>query len=153
MDGKIGVNDGEAGKEVTFPRVDSFFDSISVMDVGRHKLVGECDGLHVVFESLGAFVVQDLQEWFESAIGKVLVEFFEGSGEIAFAAGLDGFRENFIRIVVVENHDVLGASAGGVQEATGLVAENPAGDGHRFGKHTMGSDVGIGRDGRRCHDV
>ena len=51
------------------------------------------------------------------------------------------------------NHDVLGAVAGGVREATGLVAEKLARDGHCFGKHNMGSDVGIGMDGRRCHDV
>ena len=56
-------------------------------------------------------------------------------------------------IVVIENHDVLGAAAGGVWELTGLVAENLAGNGHRFGKHTMGLDIGIGRDGRRRHVV
>ena len=83
----------------------------------------------------------------------MLVEFCEGLSEIAFAAGLDGFHENCVRIVVVENHDVLGAKAGGVREATDLVAENSAGDKHCYGKHTIGLDVGIGRDGRRCHDV
>ena len=51
------------------------------------------------------------------------------------------------------NHDVLGAVAGGVREATGMVDENPAGDGHHFGEQTIGSDVGIGRDGQRCHDM
>ena len=30
------------------------------MDVGRHKLVVKRDRLHVVFEAVGAFVVQDL---------------------------------------------------------------------------------------------
>ena len=64
----------------------------------------------------------------------MLVEFCEGSSEIAFAVVLDGFRKNCVQIVVVENHDVLGSAAEGVQEATGLVAENLAGDGHCFGK-------------------
>ena len=68
----------------------------------------------------------------------MLVKFCKGSGDIAFAAGLDGFRENCVRIVVVENHDILGAVDGDVQEATGLVAENPDGYGHCFSKHTMG---------------
>ena len=153
MDGKIGVNTGQAGKEVKFPSVDSFFVGVSAMDVGRRKLVGKRNGLHVAFEALGESVAQDLQDWFESAIGKVLVEFCEGSGEIAFAAGLNGFREDCVRIIVVENHDILGAAAGGVQEANGPVAEILAGDGHRFGEHTMGSEVGIGKDGRRRHDV
>ena len=94
MDGKIGVNAGQAGKEVKFPSVDRFFSGVSAMDVGRHKLVGKRDGLHVAFEALGAFVVQDLQDWFESAISMVLVEFCKGSGEIAFTAGLNGFRED-----------------------------------------------------------
>ena len=83
----------------------------------------------------------------------MLVEFYEGSGEIAFNVGLDGFCENCVRIVVVENHDVLGATDGGVREATSLVAENLAGDGHRFVKHTTDSDVGIERDGRYRHEV
>ena len=71
-------------------------------------------------------------------IGKVLVEFCQGSGEITFAAELDGFCNNCVLIVVVENDDVLGAAAGGLQEATSLVAENPAGDGHRFGETHYG---------------
>ena len=74
-------------------------------------------------------------------------------GELALTAGLNGFCEDRVRIVVVENHDVIGAAAGGVREMTGLVAEKSARNGHRFGKHTMGSDVGIGKDGQRCHDV
>ena len=82
-----------------------------------------------------------------------MVEFCEGLSEIVFAAGLNGFHKDCIQILVVENHDVLGAAAGGVQEATGLVAENPAGDGNRFGEHTMGSYIGTRRDGRRCHAV
>ena len=129
------------------------FGNVHVMDVRQRKLVGKRDGFHVAFESLGAFVVQDLQYWFESAIGNVLVVFCEGSGKIAFAAVLDGFRKNFVQIVVVENHDVLGAAAGGVREAIGLVAEKLAGDGHCFGKHNIRSDIGIWRDERRCHDV
>ena len=62
----------------------------------------------------------------------MLAEIFEGSDEIALYAGLNGFCEDRVRIVVVENHDVLGAAAGGVRETTGLVAENSAGNGHRF---------------------
>ena len=52
-----------------------------------------------------------------------------------------------------KNNDVLGAADGGVRKTTGLVAENWARNGHRFGEHSMGSDVGIGRDGRPSHDV
>ena len=62
MDGKIGVNAGQAGNEVTFPSVDRFFGDVSAMYVRRRKLVGERDGLHVAFEALGEFVVQDLQD-------------------------------------------------------------------------------------------
>ena len=88
-----------------------------------------------------------------AAIGEVLAELCKGLGELALTAGLNGFCEDCVRIVVVENHDVIGAADGGVQETTSLVAENPVKDGHRFGEHTMGLDVGIGRDVQRCHDV
>ena len=60
MDGKIGVNDGQAEREMTFPSVNSFFGSVSVMDVGRRKLLVKHDGLYVEFEAVGTFVVQDL---------------------------------------------------------------------------------------------
>ena len=60
MDGKIGVNAHQAGKKMTFPSVDRFFGSVSAMDVGRRKLVVNCDGLYVEFDSMGAFIVQDL---------------------------------------------------------------------------------------------
>ena len=56
MDGKIGFNAGQAGKEVTFPCVNG----VSAMDVRRRKLFGKRNGLHAAFESLGSFVVQDL---------------------------------------------------------------------------------------------
>ena len=64
MDGKIGVNTGQAGKEVTFPSINSFFGGVSAMNVRRRKFVGNRDRLHVVFEALGAFVVHDFQDWF-----------------------------------------------------------------------------------------
>ena len=80
MDGKILANAGQSGKEVTFPSVDSFFGGVSAMDVRQSELLGERNGLHAKFEALGEFIVQDLQDWFESAIGKVLVEFCESIG-------------------------------------------------------------------------
>ena len=83
----------------------------------------------------------------------MLAELCKGSDELALAEGLNGFCEDRFRIVVVENHDVLGAVSGGVQEPTGMVAKKSAGNRHRFGKRPMGLDVGIGRDGRHLHDV
>ena len=56
----------------------------------------------------------------------MLDEIFKGSGELVDAAGIHGFYEDRVRIVVVENNDVLGDAAGGVQENTGMVAENSA---------------------------
>ena len=53
MDGKIGVNACQAGKEMEFLSVDSFFSGVGAMDVGRHKLVGNHKGLHVAFEAMG----------------------------------------------------------------------------------------------------
>ena len=53
MDGEIGVNAGQAGNEMTFPSVDSFFGGVSDMDVGRRKLVVKRDGLHVAFDAVG----------------------------------------------------------------------------------------------------
>ena len=60
MDGKIGVNAGQAGKEMAFPIVDSFSGGVLAMDVGRHKLVVKRNGFHVAFEAVGAFVVKYL---------------------------------------------------------------------------------------------
>ena len=60
MDGTIRVNAVQAGKEMTFPSVDRFFGGVSVIDVGRQKLVVNRDGLHVAFEAMGIFVVQYL---------------------------------------------------------------------------------------------
>ena len=60
MDGKIGVNAGQAGKEMTFPSVDIFFDGVGTMDMRRHNLEGKRDGLHVTFDAMRALIVQDL---------------------------------------------------------------------------------------------
>ena len=77
----------------------------------------------------------------------MLVELVEGTGELALAAGIHRFGQDCIVIVVIKNHNVLGVTAGGVQESTNLIDEHADENGHRFHKHTMGSDVGIGRDG------
>ena len=45
----------------------------------------------------------------------MLAELCKGSCELALAAGLNGFCEDRVRIVVVENYDVLGAADGGVR--------------------------------------
>ena len=102
------------------------------MYVGRRKLVVKRAGLHVEFEAVGKSIVQDLWDVFEVAIGEVLAEICEGSGDIALAVGLNEFCKDFVRIVVVEIHDVLGAAAGGVQETTSLVTENLAGNIHHL---------------------
>ena len=60
MEGKIRVNNGQAGKEMTFPSFYSFFGGVSAMDVGRRKLLVKRDILHVAFEAMGAFIVQYL---------------------------------------------------------------------------------------------
>ena len=83
----------------------------------------------------------------------MLVELCKSLGELALAAGLNGFCKDRAGILVLEIHDVLGAADGGVREITGLVVENSAGNGHCFGEHTLGFEVGIGTDGRRCHDL
>ena len=83
----------------------------------------------------------------------MLAELCEGSGELALAAELHGFCKDCVRIVVVKNHDVIGAAAGGVRETTGLVVEKSDGNGHHSGKHTMGSYIGIDRYGQRSHAV
>ena len=76
----------------------------------------------------------------------MLTDLHEGSCELALAVGLNKFCKDRVRIVVVENHGVIGAAAGGVQEPTSMVAEDLAINGHSFGEHSMGLEVGISRD-------
>ena len=47
---------------MTFPSVGIFFGRAGAMDVGQRKLLGKRNGLHVAFEAMGEFVVQDLQD-------------------------------------------------------------------------------------------
>ena len=53
-------------------------------------------GLHVAFEAVGKSIVQDLWDVFEVAIGEVLAEICEGSGDIALAVGLNEFCKDFV---------------------------------------------------------
>ena len=88
-----------------------------------------------------------------AAVSEELVQLGKGTGEIALAAGLHGFGQDRVGIVVIKNHDVLGTAAGGMRKSTGLIAQHAAKNRHPFRKHKMDLDVGIVRDGRRCHDV
>ena len=55
-----------------------------------------------------------MYDGFEAAIGEVLAELCKGLGDIVLTVVLNGFCEDLVRIVFVENHDILGAAAGGV---------------------------------------
>ena len=58
-------------------------------------------------------------------------------------AGLEWFCENCGRVMVIEYHDILVALAGCHGKTPGLVAVDFASQLHSFGKHAMGSDVGL----------
>ena len=45
----------------------------------------------------------------------MMSELYKGSGELRLAVVFNGFCNDFVQIVVIENYDVICATPGGVQ--------------------------------------
>ena len=109
--GKSRIETGEAGHKVVFPDADGAFGRILTMIVGWDELELYVLGAHKLLERGAALVVQFLELGFETAVGQIGVEFGVGPQELLFGAVFDGFGEDCGGIVVVDDHDVLVASA------------------------------------------
>ena len=74
MQGKVFVDAAEAGNEVVLKGANGTFGSIAVMNAGWCKLEVNVLITKVLFEGLGAFVVQALQAWAEASGKQGIVE-------------------------------------------------------------------------------
>ena len=102
MDQKSEANTGQAGNEVTFPSLYGCFGSVGVVHVWWRKLLVQKDRLCAPFQSLRAFIVQYLYNRFDSLVGEVMVDIGQGTSELALAAGLHGFGQDFVGILVIK---------------------------------------------------
>lgn len=82
----------------------------------------------------------------------MLVEDGVGSDQFLLVSGFEGFGEDGIGVIVVEDHDILVAFAGDNRETTGLIGKNLSSDFDKFRIHKIGSDLGLGGRAKGRHD-
>jgi hypothetical protein len=78
---------------------------------------------HELLEACRTFVVKLLEKWAEATCGKFGVQLGVCLHKFVFTVGFEGLGQNVIAVVVIDNHDVLVAFAGGDRETDRLVAE------------------------------
>ena len=123
MQRKSWVGAAQASNEVVFPDADGSLGGICAMHMRRDELIIHSFGFHELLEACWTFVVKLLEKWAEAACGKFGVQLGVGSHKFVFTAGFEGLGQNVIAVVVVDDHDVLVAFAGGDRETARLVAE------------------------------
>ena len=109
--------------------------------MGWHELEVDTGRLHEFFEAGGAFIVQFLEYWSEAALAEVIVELCVCPYEFLLAAGLEGFGQYVVTVVIVHDHDVFTAAARRDGEASSLITKNLSGDLNCLVVDPMGSDV------------
>ena len=112
------------------------------MQVKGYKL--KCDSLsaHIILEASLTFVVKNLELGVKAPIGDLGMEDRVGSDEICFTSLFYWLRNDYITVMVIEDHEVLAAATGGDWEAASLVSGYSASKFNCLNKHLMGSGWG-----------
>jgi hypothetical protein len=118
---KIGVDGDETRNEVVFERANGTFSGVDAVFMRWYTLEGYAIGKKSIFEVLCAFIVEDVEFRGVALVHKEFVCSFPGvSNAGAFAVGnADGV--NGIGVLVVEDENIMVASAGGDGEQSCLV--------------------------------
>ena len=101
----------ESSDEVVLECADGTFGIVASVDSWRDKLECSVGVMEVVFEGLTALIVHDVELWFATVADKAIIEElvgFEYGGSFSIGNGCD---IDGIAVVMVEQEDVVVASA------------------------------------------
>ena len=131
--------------------LDGALGGIGAMKVRGNKLKINSLVVHQFFEASRALIVQHLGEWAETAVTQMGVQGGVGADEFMLAARLEGFGEDGITVMVVEDHEVFAAPTGSDRETPRLVGGNFSSDLNGFDEDAVGASAGFleGRSLRR----
>ncbi len=101
--------------------LNGFLGSVSVVVMGRDKLVGHVVTFDGGFEHLRAFVVQDVLLGNDVGCVQVVDECLVGSYHLSRGAIFHGFHQNDVAVTFGKSHDVLIASERFLGEPARLV--------------------------------
>jgi len=109
---EVFVSAAKPSYEMIFKCVDGAFGNIATMDVLQHQLKINIHCCKEVLEGSGCFVVQVLKAWSKSSPTEVCMEHLEGHQDGVGVAILEWLCQYGIAVMVIEDHDVIIASAG-----------------------------------------
>ena len=83
------------------------------VQVGGYKV--KCDSLdaHIILEDGWTFIVNHLELGAKAPIGELGVEDGVGSDELCFTSRFYRLGDDFVAVMVIEDHEVLAAATGG----------------------------------------
>ena len=113
---------------MTLPGFNGFFCRVSVVAVGREKLVGDFAKTEEGFEARGTLIVTFLKCGGEAEFFKLFVDGGVGSNQLRLGAGFDENGHDSVGVLDIRHHDVFFASDGGDGEMAGLISAYVSGD-------------------------
>ena len=131
------------GDEVRLEGADGTFGGVATLSVGWGELVGDVFVHELGREGCRGLIVETAELETETTGGEVVANFGEGLGDGRSVAGFDGFGEDGVAVMDVDDEEVVVAPTGGDEEGAGLVMVGEASDGE-----TLGEDGVAGQDGR-----
>jgi hypothetical protein len=141
------VGAAKAGDEMVFESLDGVFGPVAMMEAGRSQLVVDVFIGHEVLEKLRGFVVEAMEPGTEAtALEKAKNCFVGGFDGGLFAVGYWLSVEG-VAVIIVEDKDVVVATGGRHDEATGLVGAYLASDGLAAGVDVLGAFRRLMKDG------
>ena len=118
---KIRVTAGDASNQVVLEGLDSSLRRGFLVQVGVYKLKIDSLAAHIILEASWTFVVKHLELGAKAPIGEIGVEDGVCSDELCFTLRFYRLGDDFITVMVIEDHEVLAAATGSDGETASLV--------------------------------
>jgi hypothetical protein len=111
----------EASNEMILESLDCTFGPVATMKAGRSQLVVDVFVGHEVFEELRGFIVKAMQFGTEATALEEAKNCFVGDLDGGLLAIWNWLSMDGIAVLVLKDEDILVATGGGHNKATGLV--------------------------------
>ena len=92
------------------------------MQVGGYKLKYDSLAAHIILEASWTFMVKHLELGAKAPIGELVMEDGVGSDDLCFTSRFYRFGDDFVAVMVVEDHEILAVATGDDRGAASLVS-------------------------------
>ena len=124
VEGEIFVNAAKSSNEVILEGADGAFGGIAAVDSGRGELKVNFFFAEELFQGFGAFIVETLEERTQTGGAQFGMDGLKSGKDGGACAVFDGFGEDAVAVVVIDDYQIVVASAGWGRKSACLITED-----------------------------